>query len=56
MGASSTTSRAASTNLPIDIGRLSCCRFHGHRVKVDEGTGGRQWDDDGLIGRSSSRR
>ena len=35
---------------------LSCCRFHGHRVKVDEGTGGRQWDDDGLIGHSSSRR
>jgi hypothetical protein len=35
---------------------VSCCRFHGHRVKVDEGTGGRQWDDDGLIGHSSSRR
>lgn len=35
---------------------MSCCRFPGHRVKVDEGTGGWQWDDDGLTGLSSSRR
>jgi len=35
---------------------VSCCRFHGHRVKVDDGTGGRRWDGDGLIELSSSRR
>src|ERR1700730_6734132 len=34
---------------------VSCCRFHGHRVKVDEGTGGWRWDGDGLIELSSSR-
>jgi hypothetical protein len=37
-------------------GGVSCCRFYGHQVKVDDGTGGRQWDADGLNGHSSSRR
>jgi transposase len=43
-------------SLHAKIGELSCCRFHGRRVKVDDGTGGRRWDEDGLIGRSSSRQ
>jgi hypothetical protein len=38
------------------IRALSCCRFHGHRVKVEQGTGDWRWDGDGLTELSSSRR
>jgi hypothetical protein len=37
-------------------GGVSCCRFHGHRVKVDQGTGDWRWYGDGLTELSSSRR
>ena len=40
----------------FEVSVLSCCRFHGHRVKVDQGTGDWRWDGDGLTELSSSRR
>jgi hypothetical protein len=46
----------ATARVRTRIQQLSCCRFHGHRVKVDEGTGDWRWDVDGLIEHSSSRR